>query len=114
MKRALTILAIGAAVAACSTTAPTLSPAQAAETGRARAACAALGLDPHTGPFFDCVRSLDASASPRPVAVAAAAPADSAEGACAAMGIDPSTARYSYCVGNLRQTLDDANNIGAR
>src|SRR6185437_508549 len=64
MNRVLTILAIGAAVGAA--TAPSLSPAQAAEMSRARAACAALGLNPHEAPFFDCVQSLEASMPTRP------------------------------------------------
>ncbi|HXE17541.1 MAG TPA: hypothetical protein VN632_09945 [Stellaceae bacterium] len=114
MNRVLTILAIGGSVAACAATAPTMSHAQAADMNRVHAACAALGLNPHEAPYFGCIRSLEASLPARPVAMAAAAPAGTIEGACAAIGIDPNTARFSYCVGNLRQTLDDANNIGAR
>jgi hypothetical protein len=126
MRRILLVLAGAALVAACASTAPALSPAQAAELNSIRAACAAMGLNPSEAPFIYCVRSLTASAPRRPYAMnrtvvsdagqpgAGFAQGGDADGACAAIGLNPTTARYSYCVSDLRATIEQANNIGAR
>jgi hypothetical protein len=98
--------------------------AQTGNAGAIRAACAAMGLDPHEAPFFYCVRSLQNSAPARPYAMRTpttlndATPYRPSNGtaanACAAIGLDPATARYSYCVSDLQATIDQENNIGAR
>jgi len=129
MRRILLILAGATLVTACGVTAP--APAQADETNSIRAACAAMGLNPSEGPFAKCVISLRESAPRRPYASASSAisrtnvsdagapgagmhDGSDAAGACAAIGLNPASARYAYCVSDLRATIDQANNIGAR
>jgi len=125
MRRILLILAGATLVTACGVTAP--APAQAGEMDAARSACAAMGLNPSEGPFAKCVISLRESAPRRPYAQAAVLSrtdagalgagmhdGSDAAGACAAIGLNPASARYAYCVSNLRATIDQANNIGAR
>jgi hypothetical protein len=108
-----------------------MSPAQAADMGTIRAACAAMGLNPSEAPFAYCLRSLAQSAPVQPYAmntpVAMSDAGDyrgpgltgtgishNAADACAAIGLDPGTARYSYCVGDLNHTLFDEQGISAQ
>ena len=118
MGRIAWILAGAAALGACASALPIASSARAADMATIRAACAAMGLNPHEAPFDYCVRSLAASAPARPrpgiAPVAISGEPYRAEDACQAIGLDPSTARFSYCVGNLRATIDQSNNVGAR
>ena len=118
IKHATLMVAALAILTACITTAPVLSPTKAAEMDAIRAACAAMGLNPHAAPFVDCVGSLTESAAEVSQAGATPVPKNDgpyrAEDACAAIGLAPSTARYSYCVSNLRATIDQSKNIGAR
>jgi hypothetical protein len=124
MKQAL--LAMGA-VAALYVGMSCDASARAADTGSARAACKAMGLNPSEAPFVYCVQSLAQSGGPRIYAMnrpPTASDADSyyhnsttgygAENACAAIGLAPTTAQFSYCVSNLNQTLFDQQNFLTR
>jgi hypothetical protein len=130
MRRVLLVLAGAVAVAACASAPPILSPAQAAEMGSIRAACAAMGLNPSEAPFIYCVHSLANSAPVQPYAMNTPtalsdagdyrAPgtgtgiSHNAANACAAIGLDPGTARFSYCVGDLNHTLFDTETISSQ
>jgi hypothetical protein len=126
MIRTAKFFGVAALVAGCAFAGSSANAASSAPMSQVESACRALGLNPSEAPYAYCIQSLAASAPVQvyamnpPTQMSDAAPYGGldtgygAESACAAIGLNPATARYSYCVSNLRATIDQSNDLGAR
>jgi hypothetical protein len=126
MIRTATFIGVAALIAGCALAGSCANAASSGAMSRVESACLALGLNPSEAPYAYCIQSLAESASAQlyamnpPTEMSDAAldvridTGHGADTACAAIGLDPATARFSYCVSNLRATIDQSNNIGAR
>lgn len=98
--------------------APFGSSAAESNSASARAAHACgmiLGLSKSEAPYEACVRSLDATASNPANAVALANPPPMMiRIACGDLGLEPDTPSFDQCEANLRQSLFNLSNVGAR
>ena len=84
-----------------------LADPQADRLAQEQHACAAiLGLNPSVGGYDGCVGSLQRSQS--------AAPQDNEVAACAYVGLGSTNGGFDQCAANLRATLWNQENLGAR
>jgi len=90
-------------------TAPAALPDPKPDSAMHRACAVDLGLDPSTADYDVCVRSLESTlfdTESRPIT--------NKHPACAEVGLNPNSSAFAQCAANMRATLWNENNIGAR